>query len=463
MTLTISRILHAGYVFECEGTQIAFDPIFENPFSRNCHAFPDVRFEREQIRKLAFDAVFISHFHDDHCSFESLDLLDRNTPIYIYCLFDELFAMVRELGFANVRAVQVDVPVQVGAFEVIPREALDSDVDSMFQIKAAGLNVLNVVDAWVAPVALAQLAAYAPWDMVLWPFQTMREIEVLSPSRAMAAPARLPAEWMDQLRILDPRYVVPSSCQFLQESWSWYNQAFFPVSYRQFQDEVEAALPRSRVLRLNPSVSVILDHASLRDGEPLAWVVPVGEQDVDYAYQEGIAAPPTAQIATRFPALSAEQGARVLDYCSAGLLEKYRGMELPPDGYFDIERVWRLSVYDHAGAVTHFHYLVHGDRIDPLADTGLALSWTTEIAAAKIYAALELGESLTSMYMRINDTVFDAATEADICDADLVDDPLIRCLFNDAFGAYQAAQLRRLKGIINGQKWSDPCSKAKVV
>jgi hypothetical protein len=29
--------------------------------------------------------------------------------------------------------------------------------------------------------------------------------------------------------------------------------------------------------------------------------------------------------------------------------------------------------------------------------------------------------------------------------ADLVDDPLIRCLFNDAFGAYQAAQLRRLK------------------
>jgi hypothetical protein len=26
----------------------------------------------------------------------------------------------------------------------------------------------------------------------------------------------------------------------------------------------------------------------------------------------------------------------------------------------------------------------------------------------------------------------------------VVDDPLIRCLFGDAFGAYQAAQLRRL-------------------
>jgi hypothetical protein len=73
------------------------------------------------------------------------------------------------------------------------------------------------------------------------------------------------------------------------------------------------------------------------------------------------------------------------------------------------------------------------------------LSWTTEIPVSKLYAALELGESLTSMYMRINDAVFDADTEKEIESADIVDDPLIRCLFNDAFGAYQAAQLRRLK------------------
>jgi hypothetical protein len=47
--------------------------------------------------------------------------------------------------------------------------------------------------------------------------------------------------------------------------------------------------------------------------------------------------------------------------------------------------------------------------------------------------------------MRINDMRFDEATERDLETAELVDDPLIRCLFNDAFGAYQAAQLRRLK------------------
>ena len=213
MTLHISRILHAGYVFECDGTQIAFDTVFENPFSSNCHAFPDARFDLDQVRRLRFDAVFISHFHDDHCSLESLDLLVRGTPLYIYCIFDELFEMVRELGFNQVHKLETNVPVRVGPFEVIPREAIDSDVDSMYQVKAAGLNVLNVVDSWISPVALRELVEEGPWDMVLWPFQTMREIEVLAPSRADAASRELPAEWIDQLRMLDPRFVVPSSCQ----------------------------------------------------------------------------------------------------------------------------------------------------------------------------------------------------------------------------------------------------------
>ena len=445
MSLRISRILHAGYVFECGGTQIGFDTIFENPFSRNCHAFPDVRFDHAQIRQLKLNAVFISHFHDDHCSLESLDLLDRATPLYIYCLFEELFAMVRELGFSSVHALKINQPVSIGPFEIIPREALDAEVDSMFHIKAEGLNVLNVVDSWIDPEALPELARHAPWDMVLWPFQTMREIEVLSPSRATAVPPQLPADWIDQLRILNPRYVVPSSCQFLQEPWSWYNHAFFPISYQQFQHEIEAALPESKVVRLDPSVSVLLDAENLHATTPLPWVLPVGEQDVDYRYQASTQPPPTAAIATHFAPLTLEQSARVTSYCSAGLLEKYREMELPEDSYFEKPRVWRLSIYDHAGAGTDFYYRIEGDAIEVLTAPTEPLAWTTEIPTSKLYAALELGESLTSMYMRINDTVFDEDVEADIANADVVDDPLIRCLFNDVFGAYQAAQLRRLQ------------------
>ena len=53
---------------------------------------------------------------------------------------------------------------------VVPREAMDAEVDSMFQVRAAGLNVLNVVDSWIDDAALARLVAEKPWDLVLWPF-----------------------------------------------------------------------------------------------------------------------------------------------------------------------------------------------------------------------------------------------------------------------------------------------------
>ncbi|MFP5394376.1 MAG: MBL fold metallo-hydrolase, partial [Gammaproteobacteria bacterium] len=132
MTLTIARILHAGYQFSCDGVDILFDPIVENPFSRNCHAFPDVRFDLERVRALRPAAVFISHYHDDHCSLDSLDLLPRDTPIYLYCLFEELFDMLRALGFVHVHQLRTNVPVRIGPFTVTPREALDAEVDSMF-------------------------------------------------------------------------------------------------------------------------------------------------------------------------------------------------------------------------------------------------------------------------------------------------------------------------------------------
>ncbi|MBY0555384.1 MBL fold metallo-hydrolase [bacterium] len=434
MSLKISRILHAGYVFECESTQIAFDPIFENPFSRNCHAFPNVSFDTEKIKNLKFNAIFISHFHDDHCSFESLNLLDRNTPIYMYCFYEEMFVLLRELGFKFVFPLKIDVPVKIGSIEVIPRRALDADIDSIFHIKASGLNVLNVVDSWIDEETLEKLSEFAPWDMVLWPFQTMREVEVIAPSKAKPPEKELPSEWIHQLKILKPKYIVPSSCQFVMESWSWYNHAFFPVSYRQFKFEIELALPDVKVVRLNPSVSVTLDEQFLEASAPLSWVTPVGEQDVDYEYIADLTPPSTAEIAKRFAKLTDAQSEKVFEYCLLGLIEKYKSIDAPADEYFKNNRLWKLSVYDHTGKNTDFFYNLKGSDIE-ITSPQSAVNWATSVPISKLYAALELGESLTSMYVRIEDAEFE----------DIVDDPLIRCLFNGVFGAYQEAQLKLVR------------------
>jgi hypothetical protein len=206
---------------------------------------------------------------------------------------------------------------------------------------------------------------------------------------------------------------------------------------------VAVALPDAQVVRLDPSNSVLLDARSLRPAPPLSWVIPVGEQGGDYVYEGNAAPPHTADIARQFAPLTEAQRARVMDYCRSGLLEKYGTVEAASE-YFDQPRIWQLSIYDHTGEVTQFRYRLEPGGMAYPDDSGAPIGWSTEIPATKLYAALELGESLTSMYMRINDTIFDADTERDLAQADVVDDPLIRCLFSDTFGAYQAAQLRRL-------------------
>ncbi|MBC7419245.1 MAG: MBL fold metallo-hydrolase [Bdellovibrio sp.] len=442
--IKISRILHAGYIFECGETKIAFDPLFENPFSRNCHAFPNVEFDQAQIRKQKFDAVFISHFHDDHCSFESLNLLNRTTPIYIYCPFPEMFVLLSQLGFSNLISLEIDKSVKIGEIEIIPRRALDADVDSIFHIKAADLNILNVVDSWIDQDTL-QLIAKTAWDMVLWPFQTMREIEVIAPSRAAPAPEELPGEWVEQLKILSPKYIVPSSCQFSLEKWSWYNHAFFPISYQQFTTEVEKIIPTTKVIRMNPSVSFLLSKDSLHLAPPISWIKTLGEQNVDYHYQPQLEPPPTSEISTYFAALTSAETEKVYDYCHHALIDKFNSMEDPLDNYFSKPRFWKLSIFDHLGTPQDFYYKLHKNQIEISAVGSDKLSWSTEVPISKLYAALELGESLSSMYMRINDIVFDPEIELEISNADIVEDPLIRCLFNGVFGAYQIAQLKRIQ------------------
>lgn len=446
MSLKISRILHAGYIFETGAAKIAFDPIFENPFSRNCHAYPSIEFDLKEVSKLKLSAIFISHYHDDHCSMESLNLLDKETPLYMFCVHEEMFSLVRELGFRNVFSLSLNESVQIGDIEIIPRRALDQDVDSLFQIKHQGFNILNVVDSWIDYSTLDLLKKEGSWDMVLWPFQTMRELDVIAPSRAPEVSRSLPPEWIEQIKELNPKYIVPSSCQFQLEPWSWYNQAFFPITYKQFQKEISDVLQDTETVRLNPGVSIELCKSGIKHSEPLRWIKPIGEQNVDYKFDPSLIPPPTAEIARKFPKLSDTEKRVVLEYCRKGLIEKFESMDPPQDDYFLKARRWRLTLFDHDGKAFDFHYLLKDSTAEILEESSqIPVAWVTEVPLFKVYAALELGESLTSMYVRINDFRFTAKIEEEIQYADIVEDPLIRCLFNDVFGSYQKAQIQEIR------------------
>lgn len=469
--LRVSRVLHAGYLFESQNseqtTRVLFDPIFENPFSFNCYAHPNVSFDLAAIRDLQLSAIFISHYHDDHCSLETLQHLSKSTPVFLYCVHEELFAILRELGFSDVRALRVDHTETVGPFAITPRRALDEGTDTLFEIIANHCKILNVVDAQLTSQTLEQLKARAPWDLVLWPFQVMRESEVLAPTRSedsaltanfacepnTSAESLLngfPEEWTQQLQQLAPRAVVPSSCQFIHEEWSWYRNHFFRFSYSDFAKYLEHILPNTKSLRLNPGASLVWSQQEFQRAEPLSWITPVGPQDVDYTFNPKAPVLSTSAIAQKFPALSPQQQTRIEDFCHAELIKRYQLIGPPEDIYFQKKRLWRLSIFDHSGKPAHFFYNLCDEHMTLInkpyvTETTEPIAWITEISAHKLFSALENGESLSSLYVRINAETFSTKIEAELLDVNPLEDPLLRALYNGDPLSYQKAQLKRLQ------------------
>lgn len=444
MSLHISRILHAGYLFESEQTRILFDPIFETPFSRNCYAFPPLRFDIEKLKKESFSAVFISHYHDDHLSLESLDHLDKNTPIYLYCIHSEAFDWLKQMGFKSVHPLTLSKSVSVGPFEISPTRALDVDVDCIFQIDVKGQKILNVIDSWIDGDTLGELAKKSPWDLVLWPFQTFRELEILSPSRHnLAKSEEIPHEFEPQIKALAPRYIVPSSCQFRFEAESWINQVYFPISYNQFKEFAKKASPTSEVRRIEPGDRFLLSQNQFTKSDDIPWIdCPV--KDSEYGIKADFHLPTTGEISQGFPALTKTQRTNTLKYCTKELMERFS--ELPDDDapYFNHLRVWRLSVYDSNESSLDFYYLIKGNHISLMGQAPKRFQWWTEIPLSRLHGALFEGESLSSLYARINDCIFPQDIEDDIAEFDPMWDPLLRTLYSGRFGSYQKAQLKRI-------------------
>jgi hypothetical protein len=391
-------------------------------------------------------------------------LIKRSTPIYLYCVYDEIFELIKSLGFKNVYSLDLNLPISIGDFIVTPRQALDADVDSLFQVQVAGINILNVVDSWIDSTTLLRLEKLGPWDLIMWPFQTMQEIEVLSPKRLLNEKVEIPHEWIDQLRTLKPKNLIPSSCQFIQEDWSWYQNAFFPISYKDFIKKLNDKIPSTHVFKLNPGCSITMDKKSMTAGPPLEFVKPIGNQDVDYHYKPYLQPIPTSEIAKKFPSLCIDKTKAVFDFCQSELIERYQSLPQASDGYFEKERVWRLLVFDHEGKSKCFDYKLKGNHAQLIGNDFLICSetsfqndselkktssytigWLTEIPIAKLYGALKEGEALNSIYVRINDCIFADSIEAEIKLADVMEDPLLRCLFSGQAGSYQMAQLKRIR------------------
>lgn len=417
--MKIARVLHAGLWIEHEKTRVLFDPLFETPFSRNCYANPPVQFDEERLRGQRFSAVVISHFHDDHLSLESLDMIDRVTPIYLFSVHEEFFQLLKEMGFRNVFGLTLDVPVKIGPISITPRRALNADVDSIFEITTDFHRILNVVDSWIPEDTLGLLKG--PWDLVLWPFQTLREREALCPDLRTPATGDIPQDWYRQWQILKPKAIVPSSCQFLFEKGSWLNHEYFPISYEGFAQQVKRI---AAVIALEPGVVWELQE-SLKPSGRLDWVWATGPL-IDYDYRPQFAPTPVREIAKTLPPFLQKERVR------AWIQEQ----DWVADSSFGDR--YRISIFDETGDAEHFDFERRGESWFPARDSKPP-DVTTEIPGVKLLSVLETGESLTSIQARVRITGRIVRE-----DFDPISDPLLQALYGGDVAVYQRGQMRKL-------------------
>jgi hypothetical protein len=445
--LKISRVLHAGYCISSPLAKILIDPIFENPFSVNCFAFPSVQFDLEALSKERFDAVLISHYHDDHFSLESLKRIHRETAIYVFCLHEEAFSILKQMGFKKVFPVKLDQHIQISDFRITFLRSLDRFVDSLIHVESQNINVLNVVDSWIDDEMLGRLSLIK-WDLVLWPFQTMRELEVLSPKRSSPASADLPIEWKNGLSRLKPKVIVPSSCQFKFESWSWLNHHYFPISYEKFALQVHELLPAAQVIKLNPSQGLSVGTFQVEKTADLKWVrVMSNSERADYDYDSSYPIQSTNEISQFFPPLNEEETLETLNFCLTDLAMRYNQLQLESNYFSNNDLFWKLTLYNNKGFQTQFHYCFQKGQITSVAQSDIepeSVFWTTEISQYKLYWALKGRETLTSLYIRINEFEFSEPIENELSQVDVLEDPLLAALYSFEVLTYQKFQLSNL-------------------
>lgn len=450
MSIKVSRVFHAGYQFEYQNTRILFDPIFENPMSVNCFSHSKITFNHELIQKLDFHAIFISHIHDDHLSMFSLNYLNKEIPIYIFCVDVLYIELIKKIGFQNVIQLKLNEQICIDGMMIHCLPALDRDIDCLFHLQVEDINILNVVDSWIDWDTCTKLSQLCTWDLVLWPFQQMRELEVLCPSRTLPSDQKIVDEHIKQLEILRPKRIIASSCQFIHEEWSWYRYHYFPISYQSFKNQVNDFLPNTDVIRLEPSFSLYLSKNEIQHAPQLDWIQIDLSTISDYEYLPDLAPQSLIEIAKYFPQLNLSQLADCHNFLKHEFNLRWNCLDHENFIYPKSKFNWLFILYELSE--TTFESVVVQQKIyfeinyNEIKQVQVIdqeqIHWLTEISLYKFHKAIAHAESLSSLYIRINDRHLNDQSWNSLFDFDLLADPLLRILYEGKSAYYQSHQMK---------------------
>lgn len=238
-----------------EGTQgaVVFDPLL---FGRHHHGLYDVYPHRQLKPRLmpSVDALVISHGHEDHFDFDSIDKFPRQMPILVPKR-SPLAEWLAGMMFSEVTPLDFWDEASIGSMKIIATPPDEGAQEAGFLIIEGDQVIWNAVDTFPSLETLIQIHERFPkLDLAILPWQPLQDVQFAS-GAGVSFPFAMYARAFSNALQLHTRAVVAGSCGFrVMGSSSWLNHVNFPMTRARFVYDLEQAKPElaGNVLQVDP-------------------------------------------------------------------------------------------------------------------------------------------------------------------------------------------------------------------
>ncbi|HEY6220580.1 MAG TPA: MBL fold metallo-hydrolase [Gemmatimonadaceae bacterium] len=111
--MRVTYIGHATLLIELGGSRLLTDPNFDTKLGKILPRVTPPGIELEALPSL--DAILLTHAHADHLSFDSLDRLPKDVPVYAPPVIAD---WLNQLGYRHARPLSSDQELKVGAVSI---------------------------------------------------------------------------------------------------------------------------------------------------------------------------------------------------------------------------------------------------------------------------------------------------------------------------------------------------------
>ena len=348
---------HACLLIQSKETTILTDPVWFDYLWEEINTLcPSITLNKDKVPPL--DVLNISHRHQDHFDVRTLAYLVKNERILtsetlVLAPQDNLLLdILSELEFKNIKVVTDFEPIKVKDVTITPtpsRNQLSTAEDPFPEhgllVNDGEVTIWNQVDSLVNPEIIQQVGElYGQIDFFHSRFVPLIEGN-LSYNKPLTLPISEYCTFLNIVKALNPRFVVPGSAAFrYRDELLFMNQVSFPITQEQFLRDLEAFCPEVPNAPFFPGDIAHISKEKVEIKKQSSDFVQVREDDSHLITFKPHAYVPVITTQTTDPAEYKREMQVVDDFIGNCLLERVLKSELL-EGWKHWQIVYQLEVF----------------------------------------------------------------------------------------------------------------------